>query len=133
MTEAGKDHGIREIVPDVPEGLEFGLRNYWYPILQTEELPAGKPVGMTLLGEDIVVWRANDGRPNVVTDHCPHRNAKLSVGRVLDGNLQCLFHGLRFDGSGRCTLKPTWPARLRRAIAQHQTRLDARELQTHCM
>jgi len=109
MIEAGKDHGIREIVPDVPEGLEFGLRNYWYPILQTEELPTGKPVGMTVLGEDIAIWRGNDGRPNVVAGHCPHRNAKLSVGRVLDGNLQCLFHGLRFGGDGKCVLVPWEP------------------------
>ena len=109
MTEAEKDHGVGEIVPDVPEGLEFGLRNYWYPILQTEELPNDKPVGMTVLGEEIAVWRGRDGRPNVVTGHCPHRNAKLSIGRVLDGNLQCLFHGLRFDGGGRCVLIPWEP------------------------
>ncbi len=109
MTGTGQDHGIREIVPDVPEGLEFGLRNYWYPILQTEELPAGKPVGMTVLGEDIAVWRGAGGRPYVVANHCPHRNAKLSIGRVLDGNLQCRFHGLRFDGDGKCVLIPWEP------------------------
>lgn len=101
--------GIREIVPDVPEGLETGLRNYWYPILQTEELPTDEPVGLTLLGEDIVVWRGRDGAPHVVADHCPHRNAKLSIGRVLDGRLQCRFHGLRFDGDGSCALIPWEP------------------------
>ncbi len=109
MTGTETDHGVREIVPDVPEGLEFGLRNYWYPILQSEELPTDKPVGMTVLGEDIAIWRGNGGRPNVVAGHCPHRNAKLSVGRVLDGNLQCLFHGLRFGGDGRCVLIPWEP------------------------
>ena len=105
-TRAEKDRGVKEIVPDVPEGLEFGLRNYWYPILQTEELLDGKPVGMTVLGEDIAVWRGSEGRPNVVSGHCPHRNAKLSIGRVLGGNLQCLFHGLRFNGDGQCVLIP---------------------------
>ncbi len=101
--------GIREIVPDVPEGLEIGLRNYWYPILQSGELATDAPVGMTVLGEDIAVWRGRDGTPNVVTDHCPHRNTRLSVGRVLDGELQCRFHGLRFDGDGKCVLIPWRP------------------------
>jgi len=100
---------VREIVPDVPEGLEWGLRNYWYPILQSEELPADAPVGMTVLGEDLAVWRDGAGSPRVVIDHCPHRNAKLSVGRILNGDIQCRFHGLRFNGKGRCTLIPWQP------------------------
>lgn len=100
---------VREIVPDVPEGLEFGLRNYWYPILQSEELPAGEPVGMTVLGEELVVWRDGAAAPQVIIDHCPHRNSKFSVGRVLDGQIQCRFHGLRFNGEGRCTLIPWEP------------------------
>ncbi len=100
---------VAEIVRDVPKGLEVGLRNYWYPILQSEELPSDKPVGMKILGEDIAVWRGADGRPLVVADHCPHRNAKLSIGRILDGRLQCLFHGLRFNGHGRCVLIPWEP------------------------
>jgi len=97
---------VREIVPDVPQGLEVGLRNYWYPILQSEELPADAPVGMTVLGEDLVVWRDGAGAPQAIIGHCPHRNTRLSVGRILDGHIQCLFHGLRFNGQGRCTLIP---------------------------
>jgi phenylpropionate dioxygenase-like ring-hydroxylating dioxygenase large terminal subunit len=41
-----------------------------------------------------------------VRDKCPHRAAKFSAGRVLAGDLQCAWHGLRFDGAGRCTLIP---------------------------
>ena len=52
----------REIVPDVPEGLELGLRNYWYPVLQSEEIPNGQAWGLA--------------------DRCPHRDAKLSAGRT---------------------------------------------------
>lgn len=100
---------IREIAPDIPEGLELGLRNYWYPVLQSRELPLDRPVGLTALGENLVVWRDADGRPQVVTDMCPHRGVKLSVGRVLEGRLQCAFHGLRFDGEGCCVLIPWEP------------------------
>ena len=98
-----------EIAPDIPAGLERGLRNYWYPILQTEELPSDRPCALTVLGEDVAVWRDAAGRPQVVVDRCPHRGVRLSRGRVLDGRLQCAFHGLRFDGDGRCTLIPWEP------------------------
>ncbi len=95
---------VPEIAPDIPEGLERGLRIYWYPIPQSEELPADGPVGLRVLDEAIVVWRDAEGRPQAVIDVCPHRRVRLSDGRVLEGLLQCAFHGLRFDGGGRCAL-----------------------------
>ena len=100
---------VREIVPHVPEGLELGLRNYWYPILQSEALGREKPLGIQRLGEHLVLWRDGTGAPRTLHDRCPHRAATMSIGRVLDGDLQCIFHGLRFDGDGRCTLIP-WEA-----------------------
>lgn len=95
-----------ELAPDLPAGLPAGLRNYWYPILQSEELPHDRPVGVQALGEALAVWRDASGRPCVVRDRCPHRSIRLSAGRVLAGELQCALHGLRFDGSGACTLIP---------------------------
>ncbi len=98
-----------EFAPGVPKGLELGLRNYWYPVLQSETLAGGKPAGFKVLGELLVGWRDASGRPHVVRDKCPHRAAKLSAGRVLDGMLQCAWHGLRFDGEGRCVMIPWEP------------------------
>jgi len=95
-----------ELVRGVPRGLERGLRNYWDPVMQSEELPAGKPVGVRCLDEDLVVFRDGAGVPGVLFDRCPHRYVQLSIGRVLDGQLQCAYHGLRFDGAGACTLIP---------------------------
>lgn len=100
---------MHEIAKDLPQGLEKGLRNYWYPLTESEHLSQEKPLALEALGEKLVAWRGADGRPRVVNDLCPHRLAKLSDGRVLGGDIQCRFHGLRFDGSGRCTLIP-WEA-----------------------
>ncbi len=100
---------IAEIAPDVPAGLETGLRNYWYPISISEDVTQGSPVAINCLGESLVVWRDAEGHPGVLFDRCPHRAAKLSAGRVLEGQLQCAFHGLRFDNTGRCTLIPWEP------------------------
>ena len=100
---------IDESAPGVPKGLELGLRNYWYPILQSEELAQDKPTSIQCLGENLVIWRDEHGRPAVLSDRCPHRAAKLSLGRVLEGKLQCALHGLRFDAAGQCVLIP-WEA-----------------------
>ena len=106
---------LPEIARGVPAGLELGLRNYWYPIIQSDELPAESPVGITCLGEDLVLYRDSKGSPKVLFDRCPHRYVKLSVGRVFGDELQCSFHGLRFDGTGACTLIP-WEQSMNRAI-----------------
>ena len=97
---------VPEIIRGIPVGLPLGLRNYWYPILQSEELPVDRPIAVRVLGEPLAVWRDIKGQPCVVKDRCPHRSIRLSVGRVLDGELQCVFHGLRFDGKGDCILIP---------------------------
>src|SRR5215469_15047928 len=73
-----------DVAPNLPAGLTGGLWNYWYPVLQSEELEPGKAVGFTVLGENLVAWRGRDGRPSVVRDRCPHRSIKLSIGRVFD-------------------------------------------------
>ncbi len=104
-----KDSGVGEIARDVPQGLELGLRNYWYPVIESGKVAADAPTGFTALGERLVAWRDASGRPCIVRDKCPHRAARLSQGRVLAGDLQCRWHGLRFDGAGRCTLIP-WEA-----------------------
>ena len=39
-------------------------------------------------------------------DLCPHRFAPLSMGIVKDGHVQCPYHGLEFDGTGRCVHNP---------------------------
>ncbi len=97
---------VRDLAPNLPVGLPKGLRNYWYPVLQSEELIAGETRGFMALGEALVAWRDETGAPCVVRDSCPHRSIKLSVGRVFDGKLQCILHGLRFDGAGRCVMVP---------------------------
>src|SRR5215212_3098682 len=103
------DEAIAEAAPGVPAGLENGLRNFWYPLLESSALGTAAPVGVRLLGEDLVLWRDRDGHPHALADHCPHRWARLSLGRVLGGDLQCAYHGLRFDGRGQCVLVPWEP------------------------
>lgn len=119
---------VRELLPLIPEGLLEGLPHYWYPLLQSEELPADRPVGVHALGQRLALWRNSAGEPQAVLDRCPHRSIRLSVGRVLDGELQCLMHGLRFNGQGRCTLIPWEQAPSKQHDRQQVQAFPAREL-----
>lgn len=82
------------------------IPNQWYAVLESSEVKAGKPAGFKRLGEDLVFWRDAQGKIAVMRDLCPHRLAKLSPGKIVDGNIQCHFHGFQFDRSGACQLVP---------------------------
>ena len=62
---------------------------------------------VTLLGRDYVVWRDGDAAVVAAPDRCPHREAPLSLGRLVDGDLECAYHGWRFGRGGRCVLVPS--------------------------
>lgn len=77
------------------------VRNAWYVAAWTPDLPEDKPAGVEILGEPIVLWRA-DGELVAHEDRCVHRLAQLSLGRCEGASLRCMYHGLRFDREGRC-------------------------------
>lgn len=77
----------------------------WWPVALSRQLRQ-QPVACTLHGLPLVVFRDADGVAAVLPDRCPHRFAPLSAGRLRDGQLQCPYHGWRFDAQGRCTHVP---------------------------
>lgn len=84
----------------------LGLRDRWN-LLGTSDIVKNIPVPVKALGEDLVLWRDGSGRPRLMSDHCPHRGARLSIGDIVDGQLQCWYHHWRFDGDGQCTWVPS--------------------------
>ncbi len=66
------------------EYLELGLRDQWHPVLASWEV-AANPVGITRLGENIVVWRDAEGQVHALEDRCPHRGAGTWVIELLAG------------------------------------------------
>ncbi len=87
------------------------MRRYWHPVALAEELPAGgAPVPLRIMGEDLVLFRGEEGQPGLLGIHCSHRGADLSYGRVEDGGIRCIYHGWLYDREGRCLEQPGEPA-----------------------
>ena len=78
----------------------------WYPIAASSGVVRRRPIGKRRFGKAMVLWRSDDGRVVCLPDRCSHRAAALSPGRIREGCLECPYHGLRFDASGRCVLIP---------------------------
>lgn len=74
--------------------------NVWTPVGLCGELKPGKPLGLRVAGERVVLFRDAAGQPGALIDRCPHRGVALSLGRVVDGQIECPFHGWRFDRAG---------------------------------
>lgn len=80
----------------------------WHPVCDAAAL-AARPLPVRLLSQDIVLWRDADGSPHAFIDQCPHRGARLSLGRVCKSRLTCPYHGWAFEGDGRCAEIPAVP------------------------
>lgn len=81
------------------------LRRCWHPVARSSELAGDGPLAVELLGEHWCVARLG-GQLTALSDTCPHRLAPLSAGRVVDGTLQCAYHGYRFGADGACVEIP---------------------------
>ncbi len=81
------------------------LRNAWYIAAWADEV-GGEPLARRICDQPVVLFRDRTGRVAALTDRCCHRAAPLYRGSVVEQGLQCGYHGLIFDGSGRCVHIP---------------------------
>lgn len=79
----------------------------WFRIAAGSSLPAGKVQALRYFGRDLVLFRTEDGRANLLDAHCPHNGAHLGHGGKVGGNtIECPFHGWRIGGDGACVSIP---------------------------
>jgi phenylpropionate dioxygenase-like ring-hydroxylating dioxygenase large terminal subunit len=84
-------------------------RTLWHPVALSH-IVGNQPCTAHLLGEELVLWRDRAGTAHAWADLCPHRGARLSLGRVNSGEtLECPYHGWRFAAGGQCTHIPAVP------------------------
>lgn len=85
---------------------ERTLHDYWYIAARSHQLGA-KPLARTIFSQPIVLFRDAQGRAAALLDRCAHRNMALSLGRAVDGCVECPYHGWRYNGAGACTAVPS--------------------------
>lgn len=81
-------------------------RNAWYVAAWDQEVTPGL-LARTILGEPIVLFRTSDGAVAALEDRCCHRNAPLSAGRLRGDELECGYHGFRYNQDGVCVAVPS--------------------------
>ena len=84
------------------------LLDCWYMAGWAEELDHRGVAARVICDIPIVLFRGKQGVAAMV-DTCPHRFAPLSRGRLVDGALQCNYHGLTFGAGGQCVHNPHGP------------------------
>ena len=86
--------------PDTPMGKT--MRHFWIPALLSSELPErdGDPLHLELLGESFVAFRDTNGAVGVLDEYCCHRGASLTIGRVENCGIRCIYHGWLFAADG---------------------------------
>lgn len=81
------------------------LHNCWYMAGWASDLGSDL-VSRRLLEKPVVLFRDPQGKARALADMCPHRFVPLSMGRVVDGAIECPYHGLRFGADGKCVYSP---------------------------
>ncbi len=102
-------------------------RSLWHPVATASDI-GDAPMPVQLLDEPLVLWRDAGGVVHAFADRCPHRGARLSLGCVREGQLECPYHGWRFEGGGRVMLTPANPS----FVPPQTHRVNAYATQEHC-
>lgn len=93
----------------IPDDRENSVPAYpldmWYVVALSIELSSA-PIARTVLDHPIVIYRTPDERVHVLEDRCCHRDLPLSSGVIEEQGIRCGYHGLLYDGSGKCIEVP---------------------------
>lgn len=82
------------------------LKNCWYVAAWDHEVLADTLLQRTILGESLVIFRTADGGTVAMDNKCCHRHAPLHLGRKEGDCVRCMYHGLKYDATGRCVEIP---------------------------
>ena len=109
MLTGEQNERLTRVGPGTPCGAL--LRRYWQALCPAGELAgAQRKKRVRILGEDLVVYRKDDGSFAAVAEQCPHRNASLYFGFIEPDGIRCCYHGWKYDAvSGACTERPFEP------------------------
>lgn len=95
---------LTQTAPGTPMGIL--LRSFWQPVAVADRLAPGTARALRVLSEDLTLYRGRSGKTFLIGGRCAHRCTVLHTGWVEDDQIRCMYHGWKYDGSGRCTEMP---------------------------
>lgn len=84
------------------------LKNFWYAVAFSTEVN-NKPIRVTALGQELMLYRTSSGKAVVMSDLCVHRGGALSDGWTKGDCIVCPYHGWEYEESGACVKIPSFP------------------------
>jgi 5,5'-dehydrodivanillate O-demethylase len=99
---------LTRVGPGTPMGAY--MRRFWHPVAALVELDAWPVKKVRLLGEDLALFRNDDGSLGLVAERCPHRGASLACAMTDGQGIRCAYHGWKFEKDGTCSDTPAEPA-----------------------
>jgi len=79
--------------------------NTWYPLTWSRNV--GRALtAHTVVEQQVVAYRTEGGNVIAMEDACPHRLLPLSMGKLKGDAIECGYHGMTYDCSGKCIRVP---------------------------
>ena len=104
---------FRQRQPDpgvIPTMTDTSYETQWFPVAGSGDLPFRHVYHGELLGQELAVWRADDGFVNIWENRCLHRGVRLSLGLNLGQSLRCQYHGWTYASrTSGCIYIPAHP------------------------
>jgi 5,5'-dehydrodivanillate O-demethylase len=108
MLTAEKNARLTGVGPDTPGGQL--LRRYWQALWPAADFTRENPrKRLTLLSEDLVAYRGEDGTFGCVAERCTHRGCSLYYGFIEGNAIRCAYHGWKFAPDGSVLEQPFEP------------------------
>src|ERR1044071_9162611 len=101
------DSDLCHVGAGTPAGEMF--RRYWLAGLRAEDV-RDIPVGLKILGEELVLFKDGAGKLGLIGLHCSHRGTSLEYGDIEEQGIRCPYHGWLYDVTGKCLDQPLEPA-----------------------
>ena len=99
-----------------------GFSEGWFQVAYSDELAPGAVLSLRYFGRDLVLFRTEGGRAQVLDAYCAHLGAHLGVGGVVTGDrLRCPFHAWEYGVDGACKAVPYSPKLPQAAVASWPT------------
>ena len=104
MLSKQENERLTRVGPGTPMG-EL-MRCYWHPVGATGELECRPVKKVRILGEDLVLYKDLRGQYGLIGGRCAHRLVSLAYGVPEEDGLRCMYHGWKYDATGRCVEQP---------------------------